>query len=76
MCLFVVSQYCETGSASKGPTCSSHGNQTRENVSFKKVLMPFLVHLQEADMLIFKFFSSKYFKGARCSPSISATMET
>lgn len=71
MCLFVVSQYCETGSASKGPTCSSH-----LNLSFKKVLMPFLVHLQEADMLIFKFFSSKYFKGARCSPSISATVET
>lgn len=48
MCLFVVSQYCETGSASKRPTCSNHGNQTREIFSFKKVLMPF--HLQEADM--------------------------
>lgn len=50
MCLFVVSQYCETGSASERPTCSNHGNQTRENFSFKKVLMLFLEHLQEADM--------------------------
>lgn len=50
MCLFVVSQYCETGSASEGPTCSYHGNQTRENLPFKKVLMPFLEHLKEADM--------------------------